>query len=256
MKYAISYRDLNGTKFTTVVAETGLKVEPVYLLRAFEEQVRKIPDLLTSKDFRLADEDVVLDTNTVHTSRGDVILNAPSVLLFVQVDSSDSCTLALYVAAVPFETVDLHYPGASIRDSLEELLTLQASMNDVAFAKQDIHSVASGEAMQTSFFFRNLTDPVKKLTSNSDTCVWLRNYLWAAKEELGELAELVPQKWWSKNELDLESAREEFIDVVHFVLSIGLALGLDKEGILAVYRKKNEVNLKRQAEGYVARGNG
>jgi len=256
VKYAISYRDLNGTKFTTVVAETSLKVEPVYLLRIFEERVRKIPDLLASKNFRLADADIILDTNTVHTSRGDVILNAPSVLLFVQVNSSDYCTLALYVAAVLFETVGVSWSGDSTRDSLEELLDLQASMNDVAFAKQNIHSVASGEAMQTSFFFRNLTDPAKKLTSNSDTCVWLRNYLWAAKEELGELAELIPQKWWSKNEFDMESAREEFIDVVHFVLSIGLALGLDKDGILAVYRKKNAVNLKRQAGGYTARGNG
>lgn len=141
-------------------------------------------------------------------------------------------------------------------DILTELVTLQAAMNDTAFAKQDIHSVATGEPMATERFFKNLTDPGVVLTANSDTCVWLRNYIWAAAAELEELAAEVPKKWWSKNTLDLENAREEFIDVLHFVLSIGLSLGLDAQGIQDVYRKKNAVNLQRQAEGYVARNPG
>lgn len=256
MKYAISYKDQTDTHFTTVVAETSDVFEPAYLLHAFETQLHKTPDMLKSKDYLLMSEDTILDTNVVHTSRGDVILNSPSTLLFVQVDSISSCTLGLYVAAVPFETIGVQYSAAVAQDSLETLLDLQSSMNDVAFNKQTIHSVASGETMETSFFFRNLTDPAKKLTATSDTCTWLRNYIWAAKEELGELEELIPKKWWSKNELDLENAREEFIDVVHFVLSIGLSLGLDKEGIMEVYHKKNAVNLQRQAAGYHARGNG
>lgn len=141
------------------------------------------------------------------------------------------------------------------QETLDLLVSLQSAMNDTAFAKQDIHSVATGEPMATERFFKGLADGVP-LTSNSDTCVWLRNYIWAAKAELDELAELVPQKWWSKNQLDLGKAREEFIDVFHFMLSIGLSLGLDAEGIKAVYMQKNAVNLQRQAEGYIARGNG
>ena len=141
-------------------------------------------------------------------------------------------------------------------DMLRTLVMLQGSMNNVAYNKQQIHSVATGKIMNTEAFFASLAEPDPTLTANSDTCVWLRNYIWAARKELEELEELVPKKWWSKNELDLEDAREEFIDVLHFMLSIGLALGLDAEGIMDVYRKKNEVNLQRQAQGYIARTNG
>lgn len=169
----------------------------------------------------------------------------------VSVYSADVSIGGFFVEA-PTVTMD----AEDKQDILAELVSLQAAMNDTAFAKQSIHSVASGEEMRTEFFFRNLADPNYSLTANSDTCVWLRNYIWAAKAELDELAELVPQKWWGKNRLNLEAAREEFIDVLHFMLSVGLSLGLDAKGIQDVYRKKNAVNLQRQADGYLARGNG
>lgn len=146
-------------------------------------------------------------------------------------------------------------PTEAIEDKLAYLVTRQASLNDMTFAKHHIHSVDSGAEMSTEAFFANLAEG-GSLGSNSDNCVWLRNYIWAARTELGELEELIPQKWWAKNQLDLAKAREEFIDVLHFMLSIGLSLGLDAEGILDVYRNKNAVNIARQEQGYAARGNG
>lgn len=145
--------------------------------------------------------------------------------------------------------------GAAMPDMLAYLVTRQASLNDMTFAKHHIHSVDSGAEMKTESFFANLASG-GNLGSNSDNCVWLRNYIWAARTELGELEELIPQKWWAKNQLDLAKAREEFIDVLHFMLSIGLSLGLDAEGILDVYKNKNAVNIARQEQGYAARGNG
>lgn len=51
-----------------------------------------------------------------------------------------------------------------------------------------------------------------------------------------------------------EKAREEYIDVLHFIINIGLALQLDSEDILKMYKDKNKVNIERQENpelGYV-----
>lgn len=45
-------------------------------------------------------------------------------------------------------------------------------------------------------------------------------------------------------------AKEEFIDVLTFMLNIALALGFTAEEITMMYMKKNAVNIKRQVDGY------
>jgi len=74
-------------------------------------------------------------------------------------------------------------------------------------------------------------------------------------EMLEELPYLKPWKDYtgmSETEKDLAFAKasKEYIDVVHFVLAIGLALGFDATSIYNMYTKKNKANLVRQAEGY------
>lgn len=51
-------------------------------------------------------------------------------------------------------------------------------------------------------------------------------------------------------ETSLQLAREEFIDKLHFDLNIALALGMDEDMIHKMYCEKNNINHKRQDEGY------
>ncbi|MFD1350165.1 dUTP diphosphatase [Oceanobacillus caeni] len=52
----------------------------------------------------------------------------------------------------------------------------------------------------------------------------------ALQVELGELANELPEvfKFWSNKKNDYEKALKEYVDGLHFILSIGLELGADK----------------------------
>ena len=49
---------------------------------------------------------------------------------------------------------------------------------------------------------------------------------------------------------DTEHAKEELIDIWHFVVQASLELGLKPKDILEEYQRKNAINHKRQREGY------
>lgn len=69
--------------------------------------------------------------------------------------------------------------------------------------------------------------------------------------EAVELQRLTSWKWWKKpGEFDKAAAKEEVIDVWHFVVQASLELGMTPSDILEEYRKKNKVNRDRQASGY------
>ena len=69
--------------------------------------------------------------------------------------------------------------------------------------------------------------------------------------EAVELQRTTNWKWWktptSFNEVD---AREELIDIWHFVVQASLELNLTPDDIVEEYRKKNEINRERQRTGY------
>ena len=48
----------------------------------------------------------------------------------------------------------------------------------------------------------------------------------------------------------LANAKEEFVDVLHFIWNIALALGMDSDEIIRIYADKNTVNHTRQNTGY------
>jgi dimeric dUTPase (all-alpha-NTP-PPase superfamily) len=58
-------------------------------------------------------------------------------------------------------------------------------------------------------------------------------------------------KWWKTpvpfNEAD---AREELIDIWHFVVQASLELNLTPDDIVDEYKRKNEINRERQRTGY------
>ena len=74
----------------------------------------------------------------------------------------------------------------------------------------------------------------------------------ALTDELHELLGEIGWKPWAKSRhINLEEARGEAIDAMHFLANIFLVLGLnDAEEIMRRYHLKHEKNAKRQEEGY------
>ena len=80
---------------------------------------------------------------------------------------------------------------------------------------------------------------------------WLLNYCRAMTQEIAELTDCVPWKWWAKyQEFDLQNARVEIVDLFHFLISAAEVLGLSARDVHDLYLQKNKVNFERQDQGY------
>ena len=73
----------------------------------------------------------------------------------------------------------------------------------------------------------------------------------AIVHEAIELQRLTSWKWWKKpTPFDREAAKEELIDIWHFVVQTSIELGMSPSDVLHEYKKKNKVNRDRQVPGY------
>ena len=80
---------------------------------------------------------------------------------------------------------------------------------------------------------------------------WILNYVRAMQQELAELTDSVPWKWWAKyQKFDEQNARVEVIDLFHFLISLAQVLGMSADDVLGAYLKKNKINHDRQDSGY------
>ena len=80
---------------------------------------------------------------------------------------------------------------------------------------------------------------------------WVLHYCRAMSQELAELTDSVPWKWWAKyQKLDEQNARVEVVDLFHFLISLAQTLGMSADDVFEAYLKKNEVNFQRQESGY------
>lgn len=80
---------------------------------------------------------------------------------------------------------------------------------------------------------------------------WILNYVRAMQQELAELTDSVPWKWWAKyQEYDKQNARVEVVDLFHFLISLAQVLGMSADDVYDAYLKKNKVNHQRQDSGY------
>lgn len=80
---------------------------------------------------------------------------------------------------------------------------------------------------------------------------WVLNYCRAMGQEIAELTDSVPWKWWAKYQtFDQQNCRVEVVDLFHFLISLAQVLGMSAEDVFDAYMKKNEVNWKRQESGY------
>jgi dimeric dUTPase (all-alpha-NTP-PPase superfamily) len=80
---------------------------------------------------------------------------------------------------------------------------------------------------------------------------WLLNYCRAMSQEIAELTDSVPWKWWAKyQKFDEQNARVEVVDLFHFLISLAQVLGMSADDVFNAYLRKNEVNFQRQEAGY------
>lgn len=81
---------------------------------------------------------------------------------------------------------------------------------------------------------------------------WVLNYCRAMGQEIAELTDSVPWKWWAKyQEFDEQNARVEVVDLFHFLISLAQVLGMSADDVFQAYLKKNQVNFQRQESGYI-----
>ena len=83
---------------------------------------------------------------------------------------------------------------------------------------------------------------------------WILNYGRALSQELAELTDSVPWKWWAKyQKFDKQNAQVEIVDIFHFLISLAQTLGMSAEDVFKKYMKKNQVNFQRQDSGYAVK---
>ena len=81
---------------------------------------------------------------------------------------------------------------------------------------------------------------------------WVLNYCRAMTQEIAELTDSVPWKWWAKyQKFDEQNAKVEVVDLFHFLVSLAQTLGMTPDDVYQAYVKKNAVNHQRQESGYV-----
>ncbi len=114
-------------------------------------------------------------------------------------------------------------------DKLETMFNMQQSLNE----RIGVRTAGMDEAQQTQ---------------------WVLNYSRAMSQELAELIDSVPWKWWAKyQKFDMQNARVEVVDLFHFLISLAQTLGMSAEDVFQKYTKKNEVNVQRQESGYAVK---
>lgn len=83
---------------------------------------------------------------------------------------------------------------------------------------------------------------------------WVLNYCRAMTQEIAELTDSIPWKWWAKyQKFDIQNARVEVVDLFHFLISAAEILGMSADDVFSYYEAKNKVNFQRQNSGYTAK---
>ncbi len=61
---------------------------------------------------------------------------------------------------------------------------------------------------------------------------WILNYCRAMSQEIAELTDSVPWKWWARyQKFDEQNARVEVVDLFHFLISLAQVLGLSADDV-------------------------
>lgn len=158
---------------------------------------------------------------------------------------------------------EMEFPDREPVDMLERLFEMQSGLNNHTFLKQQLLDRAGNhlrmetlvaEAKAIQEYGNGNGNGNSSVGVNTLTMEWLTKYHHALTEEVKEIGEEFVWKWWSKSTSDLTKIQEEIVDALHFWISIALVSGMDARAVFQAYLKKNQVNMDRQNQGYVARG--
>jgi len=84
-----------------------------------------------------------------------------------------------------------------------------------------------------------------------DIAKWTQNLATAMQQELAELVDCVPWKWWANyQKYDRQNARVEIVDLFHFLISMAQLHGMTAQDVFEAYKAKCEINHKRHESGY------
>ena len=110
----------------------------------------------------------------------------------------------------------------------------------------------SGDRLDTIFELqRELAEMMKPGSYPEDAEERISVLSTAIMHEAVELQRTTNWKWWkTPTEFNRTDAREELIDIWHFVIQASLELNLTPDDILEEYKRKNMINRKRQRDGY------
>jgi len=87
--------------------------------------------------------------------------------------------------------------------------------------------------------------------NDDEQVTWLLNYARALSQEVAEMTDSVPWKWWAKyQKYDKDNVRVEIVDMLHFLVSLAQVAGLKAQDVHELYMKKNRLNFDRQERGY------
>jgi len=90
--------------------------------------------------------------------------------------------------------------------------------------------------------------------SEAEKTKWILNYCRAMTQEIAELTDSVPWKWWAKyQKFDDQNARVEVVDLFHFLISLAQVLGMSADDVFAAYVKRTRSTSSRQDSGYTAK---
>lgn len=141
-----------------------------------------------------------------------------------------------------------HFSQANIKQLLEKVLITRHSSADISCMDQP-------DQLRELFRMQKaLNERIGVSTdefNDEQKTEWVLNYCRAMSQELAELTDSVPWKWWAKyQKLDEQNARVEVVDLFHFLISLAQTLGMSADDVFEAYLKKNEVNFQRQESGY------
>lgn len=86
--------------------------------------------------------------------------------------------------------------------------------------------------------------------ANDAPVLWLRRFITAMQDELRELSESLPWKWWRHEQADIQNVHVELVDLLHFIISAAQVAGLSGSQFLELYYKKRKINFDRQINGF------
>ena len=124
-------------------------------------------------------------------------------------------------------------------DILSHMFEMQRELNGRCITGFD-HICKADEGLE-------LTDALRDSKKN----IWTLNFIRAVQQELAELTDSVPWKWWAKyQKRDEQNIKVEIVDLFHFLISLALVNNISPEDLYEAYLKKNKINHDRQDSGY------